>query len=82
MSKTVIRVILILAAIFGMRACIESQEQFSCDGATVVVQSGDTVWGLIEQHCTGNKESARSHIVGILGGANLDPGQVITMPGK
>lgn len=82
MSKTVIRMILVLAAIFGMRACAQAQEQFSCDGSTVVVQKGDDVWGLIEKHCTGNKESARSHIVETLGGTNLRPGQLITLPGK
>ncbi len=82
MNKYFIRAILIIAALFTMRACIEEQESFSCDGATVVVQQGDDVWGLIEKHCTGNLESARSHIVTSIGGTSIRPGQVIVMSDK
>lgn len=80
--KILIRVILAALAIFGFAKLIQAQERFSCDGATVVVQQGDDVWGLIERHCTGNKESARNHFVEILNGSDIFPGQTIIMTDK
>ena len=82
MKKYFIRAILVLVALIAMYASIQDQESFSCDGSTVVVQQGDDVWGLIEKHCTGEFELARSHIVASIGGASIRPGQVIVMSDK
>jgi hypothetical protein len=82
MHKTIIRFILVALAIFGFVKVLEQNERFSCDGSTIVVQSGDTVWDIIQEHCTGNKESARGSIVEQLGDSTLQPGQTFTLPSK
>ncbi len=82
MKKYFILAILSILALLAMRSCIQDQESFSCDGSTVVVQQGDDVWGLIEKHCTGDFESARSHIVASIGGSGIRPGQVVVMSDK
>jgi hypothetical protein len=83
MRKTIIKLVLAALVVFGFIKVIEINERFSCPTVTVVVQPGDTVWGIIkERGCTGNLESARNSVVELLGGSDLQPGQTFTLPGK
>lgn len=82
MHKTIIRFILVALAIFGFLKVLEYNERFECDGSTIVVQSGDTVWDIISEHCTGDRERAISSIIEQIGDASLQPGQTFQLPGK
>lgn len=82
MRKIILGLISIFLAIFGLQKMIESQEKFSCDGTAVVVQKNDIVWDLVVEHCSGNIEVARNHIVNSIGSSDLVQGQTIMMTNK
>jgi hypothetical protein len=82
MHKTIISFILAALGIFGFIKVLESNERFSCDGSIIVVESGNTVWDIVQEHCTGNKDGAMSSIIEQIGSVNLQPGQTFTLPGK
>jgi nucleoid-associated protein YgaU len=42
------------------------------------VQPGDTLWGIVSEHCSGDVRAAVSNVAA--DPAALQPGQVITLP--
>lgn len=47
------------ATLAGAAALVDDrQSEYTCDGATVVVSSGDTLWQIASTHCTGNISTA------------------------
>jgi len=78
-KKIIIIIVAFLAALFGATKMVESQESFACNGLAITVAKGDTLWGIIEDNCTGNWESARMILVKQYG-TGLHPGQVIQLP--
>ena len=51
---------------------------YECQEATVIVQPGDTLWNIVEDHCTGDVRAAVSAID--LSTVTLQPGQEIVLP--
>lgn len=77
--KKVLAFIVAIAAVILMGWSIRENEKFSCDGSTVTVVKDDTMWKIIEDHCTGNKESARNYLVKKYD-VMLQPGDIIQLP--
>ena len=79
MKKGAIAVIFAVVASWGINGCIAAQERFWCNGATMTVQEGDTVWGGIEDNCWGNLESARNYMADRYREV-LDIGDIVQFP--
>jgi CDP-diacylglycerol pyrophosphatase len=77
-KKVIISIIAVIAAVVGLSNIAEIQDRFSCSGESVVVSYGDTMWNIIDQNCTGNKESARNYFVNKYGPV-IYVGQVIEL---
>ena len=79
MKKIILIIAAFVATDFIIGQVVQSQDKFSCGNATVTVVSGDTMWKIIEDNCTGNWESARAFLVNKYG-VNINPGQIIQLP--
>lgn len=51
--------------------------QYSCDGSAVIVASGDTLWSLAKQHCTGHVGHA-VHDLAKVHGDQVQVGDIIS----
>ena len=78
MKKVMVSIIAVIAAVVGISKIAESQDRFSCSGESVTIAYGDTMWNIIDQNCTGNKESARNYFVNKYGSV-IYAGQVIEL---
>jgi LysM repeat protein len=78
-KKIIIMIVAFLVALIGITKMVQSQESFACNGSVITVAKGDTLWGIIEDNCTGNWESARMVLVKQYG-TDLRVGQVIQLP--
>lgn len=70
-----------IALIFGaalLWGALAAGNDYECQDASVIVQPGDTLWHIVEDHCTGNIRSAISDID--LSTVTLQPGQEIILP--
>lgn len=53
---------------------------FHCPDIVVTVESGDTVWGILENYCTGDIRDAVYDVDKALGTVTVHPGQQIQLP--
>jgi len=59
---------------------ISQADEYSCpSGTTYTVVSGDTLWSVVQAHCTGDIPAAVHSLVKAHG-ATIRPGMVITFP--
>lgn len=79
MKNKIIIIAVVVAALFGLIKGIEADERFACNGTTVTVQSGDTLWKIAENNCTGNIQVATQYLVKKYT-ASIDRGQQIQLP--
>ena len=79
MKKIIIGIVAFFVAVFGLGKLIEAQERFTCNQATVTVQSGDTLWKIAERNCAGNIQVAVYHLVKEYG-TLIHKGQQIQLP--
>ena len=79
MKKVIIIIVAFFVTSFGLSKVIASQERFTCNQATVVVQLGDTMWKVAERNCTGNIQVAVHHLVNKYG-TLIHHGQQIQLP--
>ena len=70
-----IALIFVAAVIWGALAV---GNDYDCEAVTVTVQPGDTLWGIVSEHCSGDVRAAISNVAA--DPAALQPGQVITLP--
>ena len=73
--------LLAIALIFGaalLWGALAVGNDYECQDATVIVQPGDTLWNIVEDHCTGDVRAAVSNVAA--DPSTLQPGQVITLP--
>jgi hypothetical protein len=56
-----------------------ANDNYECDGQTVIVESGDTLWGIAQAHCTGDKRNASNDLAQRYG-TSLKVGQRIELP--
>ena len=73
--------LLAIALIFGaaiLWGALAVGNDYECQDATVIVQPGDTLWNIVEEHCTGDVRSAVSAID--VSTVTLQPGQQIVLP--
>ena len=57
-------------------------DHFECDGTTeVIVEQGDTLWGIARTHCDGNQQAAVYALRELNGGdPSLQIGQKVRLP--
>lgn len=68
-------------AIFGLATvAINNATAYECQAGTVIVQHGDTAWGIASQYCEGHTGAATDAIVDAHGSASLQVGERITLP--
>lgn len=60
------------------REIVDSTLDYKCDGTSVVVASGDTLWSIAQEHCEGHTGQAVYDLVGIYG-TTLYAGQTISL---
>ena len=63
----------------GLLAVEVFTPDYSCDGAVVIVQEGDTLWRLAEQHCTGDVRAAAYTLFDKYG-PGIRPTQEVRLP--
>jgi hypothetical protein len=63
----------------GLLAAEVFTPDYSCDGTVVIVQEGDTLWRLAEQHCTGDVRAAADALVEKYG-TDVRPTQEVRLP--
>jgi hypothetical protein len=56
-------------------------DDYSCDGQTVTVKAGQTLWNVASQHCAGNIEQAVADLV-TKHGVYTQVGDIIHLKGK
>ena len=79
MKKIITIIVAFFVTSFGLSKVIASQERFTCNQATVTVQSNDTMWKIAERNCTGNIQVAVFHLVQKYG-TLIHHGQQIQLP--
>lgn len=55
-ATALLLILVILVGLFGFVA-LSAVGSYECDTAMVVVEEGDTLWSLVERHCSGNTRS-------------------------
>ena len=81
MKDSTTNFLLDIALIFGaavLWGALAVGNDYECQDATVIVQPGDTLWNIVEEHCTGDVRAAVSNVAA--DPSTLQPGQVITLP--
>ena len=81
MKDSTTNFLLAIALIFGaavLWGALAVGNDYECQDATVIVQPGDTLWNIVEEHCTGDVRSAVSSIAA--DPSTLQPGQEIVLP--
>ena len=81
MKDSTTNFLLAIALIFGaavLWGALAMGNDYECQDATVIVQPGDTLWNIVEEHCTGDVRAAVSNVAA--DPSTLQPGQVITLP--
>jgi hypothetical protein len=63
----------------GLLAVEVFTPDYSCGGTVVIVQEGDTLWRLAEQHCTGDVRAAADALVDKYG-VDIRPTQEVRLP--
>ncbi len=53
---------------------------YNCPDIVVVVETGDTVWGILETYCTGEIRDAVYDVEETLGTVEIHPGQRLQLP--
>ncbi|NBS92205.1 MAG: hypothetical protein EBS91_00270 [Betaproteobacteria bacterium] len=66
-------------AVGGLLAVEVFTPDYSCDGTVVIVQEGDTLSRIAEQHCTGDVRAAVEALVDRYG-ADIRPTQEVRLP--
>ena len=60
------------------KALTHNSLSYSCDGQDVIVNAGESLWSIAEQHCDGHIGKAVFDLVGIYG-TTVYAGQVISL---
>lgn len=83
--RTVVRsvfIIIITLAMFAIGKALASEPYgYKCDGTTVMVTEGASLWSLAEKHCTGHIGQAVDDLVNTHG-VTIHYGQYITLNGE
>lgn len=81
MIKKVLLVLFLILVAFGFGLTIDSatNADYVCDEVSVVVEAGDTVWDIVNKHCTGAVLDAVDDTVEMYGD-NLQLWDIITLP--
>ena len=71
----------LLACLFGIAILIgalAAVNDYECQDATVIVQQGDSLWSIVEDHCTGDVRAAVTAID--MATVVIQPGQRVVLP--
>ena len=81
--KSVLLSVLAISSLFFawkfLQQGYEVIESYSCDSRNVLVQEGDTLWGIARENCSGNIGSAVDDLYDQYGGT-IYPTQQIRLP--
>jgi nucleoid-associated protein YgaU len=72
---------LFIALLFGLAVfagVLAASNDYDCADGTVIVQPGDTLWGIVEEHCEGDVRSAVTAFD--VSTFTLTPGQELQLP--
>ena len=59
---------------------LDKATDFECHTDTVVVNYGDTLWGIASENCTGHTGHATHQIAELNNGSTIQIGEVIQLP--
>lgn len=59
---------------------LDRATHFECHAETVVVNYGDTLWGIASENCTGHTGHATHQIAELNNGSTIQIGEVIQLP--
>ena len=59
---------------------LDKATHFECHAETVVVNYGDTLWGIASENCTGHTGHATHQIAELNNGSTIQIGEVIHLP--
>jgi ABC-type Fe2+-enterobactin transport system substrate-binding protein len=59
---------------------LDRATHFECHAETVVVNYGDTLWGIASENCTGHTGHATHQIAELNNGSTIQIGEVIHLP--
>lgn len=70
-------ILALVAAVFTLSVVL-AEPDYQCEPGTVIVEQGDTAWGIMSRHCEGHiGQAIHDHNLG----GRLLPGQAITING-
>jgi hypothetical protein len=53
---------------------------YDCPNEAVLVEQGDTLWGILETHCDGDIREAVYDVLRLVGTTDVYPGQWVQLP--
>jgi hypothetical protein len=73
-----ITAVLIAVVAFGGSSC-QNEDEYTCFPSSVKAEPGDTIWAIVQDHCTGQVRSAIEEAIR-LNGTDIMIGQGVKLP--
>lgn len=64
----------------GLGRLADVNSQFNCKVDSIKAMSGDSLWSIAENHCTGNIQIVVEQMIYLNGGSEIRIGQIISLP--